>query len=114
MGENQTEQQAFRFVRPDTMADHRRREVRTITGVIAAVKAVAVVGAVVPWVDNLATAVVFGVLALVVVVLVGRWVARRVRWWFEDRHDARIAEQWRADHAAPVAAADADPVGVAP
>src|SRR5687768_8699213 len=87
-----------RIVRP-TMTEHRNREVRGWTLAFAAVKGVATACALVPAVDSLMTAVVIAALVAVVGGLVLRWVLRRVRWWFEDRADARTAEQWRARHA---------------
>lgn len=101
-----------RIVRPDAAAEHRRREVRAITATIAVICTVAMACAVFPAVDNLVTAAVVTLVASMVGGLLLRWVARRVRWWFEDRADERAAARWRADRAAE-RAAHAEPVGVA-
>ena len=87
-----------RIVRIDAAVEHRRAEVRRIMAVIGAVCGVAAVGAVVPIVDSIAGAVVIVAIVAVVAVAMMRWVARRVRWWFEARADARIAAAWRAEH----------------
>ncbi len=88
------------IVRINAAAEHRRREVHGITVVIAAMGGVAAACAVVPLVDNLVGALVIGAVLAVVARTTVRWVARRVRWWFEDRADARAAAAWRAERAA--------------
>lgn len=87
-----------RIVTTNPMADHRTREVRVITTAIAAVCALAAGCAIVPAFDSLIDTVTG---AAVVALVVGgglRWIARRVRWWIEDRADARTAAAWRAEH----------------
>lgn len=99
-------------VRPDSVAEHRCREVRAITAVVLVVNGVAAACAIVPAVNDVVTGLVLAAVAAVVGVLVLRWAVRRLRWCFEDRDDARIAEMWRAEHprtpAAPVAAKRAE------
>jgi ABC-type transport system involved in cytochrome bd biosynthesis fused ATPase/permease subunit len=90
-----------RVVAANPIAEHRARETRLITGVIAAVCAVANACAVIPAVDDLVTALVLAALVTVLAVVVLRWVVRRVRWWFEDRADARTAAAWRARQDTP-------------
>jgi hypothetical protein len=84
------------IVRINAAVEHRQREIRTITVVIVVVNGVAAAGALVPLVDNLAGALVIGLAVTAALMLMVRWVARRVRWWFEDRADARTAAAWRA------------------
>jgi hypothetical protein len=99
-------------VRVDPAAEHRRREVHSISVGIVVVMSAAAASAIVPVVDSVMSAVVIAVVAAVVVAVVARWVARRVRWWFEDQADARVAAAWRTQHAEASAAA-ADWAGVA-
>jgi hypothetical protein len=99
-----------RVVRP-TMAEHRSREVRGWTFAFATIKGVATACAIFPAVNSLTTALVIAAIVAVVGGLLLRWVARRVRWWFEDRADARTAAEWRALHA-PVLGTAAEPAAV--
>src|SRR5262245_26522271 len=87
------------------VAEHRRREVRAITVVLLVVNMVAAACAIVPAVNDVVTGLVWAAVAAGVAVLVLRWVVRRVQWWFEDRHNARIAVQRRAAHSAPTVGA---------
>lgn len=100
--------------RPDSVAEHRRREVRAITAVVLVVNGVAAACAIVPALNDMVTGLVLAVVAAVTGVLGLRWVLRRLRWWFEDRDDARTADAWRAEHprtpAAVVAAERAEAV----
>jgi hypothetical protein len=92
-----------RLVRADSVAEHRRREVRAITGVLLVVNMVAAACAIVPAVSDAVTGLVLAAVGATAGVLVLRLVVRRLRWWFEDRHDAWIAKQWRAEHPSPSA-----------
>jgi hypothetical protein len=78
---------------------HRIREARQITTVIALVCAVGFTAAVVPAVEHTITMALLGAGGLALTVLIGRLVARAVRERLEDRADARTAEAWRAHHA---------------
>lgn len=88
-----------RIVAGHPMAEHRADEARLITGVLAAVCALAAGCAILPALDNLVTALVLTTIAAVLGAGVVRWVIRRVRWWFEDHADARTAATWQAQHA---------------
>ncbi len=102
-----------RIVAANPVAEHRAREARTITAIIAVICAVANACAIVPAVDHFVTAVMAAVAATAITVAVIRWAARRVRWWFEDRADARTAATWRAQHAQQGTRDDAIRAGVA-
>jgi membrane protein implicated in regulation of membrane protease activity len=78
---------------------HRTREARQITTVIALVCAVGFAAAVVPAVEHTITVVLVTAAGLVLIVLAGRFAVRRVRERREDRADALAAEAWRARHA---------------
>jgi hypothetical protein len=76
----------------------RSRETRAITIGAALVCAPVVVAALVPAVDQVISGVVSVCLAAAVAAILLRWAIRRCRWWLEDRLDARIAAEWRAEH----------------
>ncbi|GAA1311462.1 hypothetical protein [Pseudonocardia xinjiangensis] len=78
---------------------HRIREARQITAVIALVCAVGFTAAVVPAVEQAITTVLLGAGGLALTVLIGRVVICRLRERWEDRADALAAEAWRAQHA---------------
>jgi hypothetical protein len=59
-----------RIERPDSMAEHRRHEVRAITAVVLVVNGVAAACAIVPAVNDVVTGLVLAVVAAVVGVLV--------------------------------------------
>jgi len=82
----------------NTTGTHRAREANALTVVLAIPCVLAVLGSVVPGVDDLVTR------ALVVLVVVGvlgvtaRYIRRWVRERREDRADALTAAAWRAAH----------------
>src|SRR4051794_18468851 len=90
--------QPVRIVAGNPIAECRAREARLVAAVLAMVCALAAGCAILPALDNLVTTAVVALAAVAVFVAVLRWVARRVRWWAEDRADARTAATWRAQH----------------
>jgi cytochrome bd-type quinol oxidase subunit 2 len=78
---------------------HRTREARQITTVIALVCAVGFASAVVPAVEHTITTALLIAAGLALIVLAGRVLARVVRERREDRADALAAEAWPACHA---------------
>jgi hypothetical protein len=89
---------SVRIVAANPIAEHRARETRLITGALTAVCTLAAGCTLVPALDDLVTALIVTVLVAGTGVAVLRRVARRVRWWVEDRADARTAAAWRAQH----------------
>jgi ABC-type transport system involved in cytochrome bd biosynthesis fused ATPase/permease subunit len=78
---------------------HRIREARQITTVIALVCAAGFAAAVVPAVEQTISTALLAGCGLVLTVLIGRVVARVLRQRWEDRADTLAAEAWRARHA---------------
>lgn len=69
------------------MSPHRSSEFRAIMVSIVAVCALGCASALWRPMEAVVGTVVVGLLVLAPVVAVLRWIARRLRWWFEDRAD---------------------------
>jgi hypothetical protein len=86
------------FADPPRIEEHRAREANLVTAVLALVCGLACVCGLVPAVDRAVSSFFVGVLVAAAVIVLLRWVARRVRMHREDREDERAAARWRADH----------------
>jgi hypothetical protein len=75
----------------------RASEANLITAGVAVVIGVGWVGGQVPGVGDAIGALVVGALLGLVAAVLLRWVARRVRWYREDREDERIVALRRAE-----------------
>lgn len=78
---------------------NRTQEARRITTAAALLCALALLGVLVPGVEQTINLAVTGLAALALTTLVVRLLARRVREHREDRADALAAARWRAVHA---------------
>lgn len=81
-----------------TLNPTRTPEYRIVMTVISVGCGLAVLGSVVPVVDQVVNLGLLGLGVLAVLVLVSRWLARFVRERIEDRADVRTAAAWRAAH----------------
>jgi hypothetical protein len=83
----------------NTFQEHRRSEARLITTVLAVLGGIGFTAAVVPAIEHAITTGLLVTAAVLVLVLVVRVVARRLRHRREDHADALAAARWRAIHA---------------
>jgi hypothetical protein len=83
-----------------TMQQNRSREASVVATWFAALCGLGFVSSFIPAVEQAVSSLLWTIAGAVVLTGATWWIARRVRWYREDREDEQLAATWRAEHAA--------------